>query len=160
MKNFACIKEALDFATGNQHRLRFPFTCKCNGFPVRVLSPELARTAAGGERPSLVATRTASAGLELGYIVTVRALKKILRSLAVPGIRYALALHADRASVEYGPANGSTEFSFPIVKRLADIPQDEGTFILLKAPQQTKGWQQFWLPLETQLLRSSLNPTA
>lgn len=159
MKNFACIKEALDFAAGNQHRLKFPFTCKCNGSPVRVLSPELARTVSR-ERPSLVATRTASAGLELGYIVTVRALKNILRSLAIPGIRYALAVYADRAAVEYGPASGSTEFFFPIVKRVADIPPDEGTFILLKAPQQTKGWQQFWLPLETRLLRSSLNPTA
>ncbi|HZS26563.1 MAG TPA: hypothetical protein VFB76_04990 [Candidatus Angelobacter sp.] len=158
MKNFTCIKEALDFAAGNQHRLKFPFTCKCNGFPVRVLSPELARTV--GREPSLVATRTASAGLELGYIVTVRALKNILRSLAIPGIRYALAVYADRAAVEYGPASGSTEFSFPIVKRVADIPQEEGTFILLKAPQQTKGWQQFWLPLETHLLRSALNPAA
>lgn len=158
MKNFACIKEALDFATGNQHRLKFPFTCKCNGFPVRVLSPELARTI-GHERPSLVATRTA-AGLELGYIVTVGALKDILRSLETADSRFTLAVYRDVAVVEYGFPGGSAEFSFQVVKRLHEMPQDNGTFILLKAPQQNKGRSDFWAPLETRLLRSAISPMA
>ncbi len=159
MKNFACIQDALDFATGNQHRLKFPFTCKCNGYPVRVLSPELARTV-GHERPSLVATRTAAAGLELGYIVTVGTLNSILRSLETPANRYTLAVYRDQAIVEHGFPSGSAEFSFPVVKRMPDIPKDEGTFILVKAPQQNKGRADFWLPLETRLLRSAINPAA
>jgi hypothetical protein len=158
MKNFACIKEALDFASGNQRRLKFPFTCKCNGFPVRVLSPELARTI-GHERPSLVATRTA-AGLELGYIVTVSALNSLLRSLETPGSRYTLAVYRDQAIIERGISGDSAEFSFAVVKRVSGIPQDDGTFILLKAPLQNKGRADFWLPLETRLLRSAINPMA
>ena len=158
MKNFACIEEALDFATGNQHRLKFPFTCKCNGFPVRVLSPQLARTI-GHERPSLVATRTA-AGLELGYIVTVGAFKSLLQSLETAGNSYKLAIYRDHAVVEYGLPNNSAEFVFQVVKRVPDMPQEDGTFILLKAPQQNKGRSDFWAPLETRLLRSAINPMA
>lgn len=158
MKNFACIKEALDFATGNQHRLKFPFTCKCNGFPVRVLSPELARTI-GHERPSLVATRT-TAGLELGYIVTVSALQGILHSVETSENRFALAVYRDLAIVEHGFPGGSAQFSFQVVKRLSDMPQDDGTFILLKAPPQSKGRSDFWAPLETRLLRSAISPMA
>ena len=158
MKNFACIKEALDFATGNQHRLKFPFNCKCNGFPVRVLSPELARTI-GHERPSLVATRTA-AGLELGYIVTVGALKNVLRSLETSSSSYKLAIYRDQAVVEHDMTSGSAEFSFQVVTRMPEMPQDEGTFVLLKAPQQNKARSDFWIPLETRLLRSAINPMA
>jgi hypothetical protein len=158
MKNFACIKEALDFASVNQHRLKFPFSCKCNGYPVRVLSPELARTI-GHERPSLVATRTA-AGLELGFIVTVGALNSLLRSLETPDSRYTLAVYRDQAVVEHGITTGSAEFSFPVVKRVSGIPQDDGTFILLKAPRQNRERFDFWLPLETRLLRSAINPIA
>ena len=159
MRSFANIKEALDFATGNQHRLRFPFTCKCNGFPLRVLSPELARTL-GGEGPSLVATRTPSAGLELGYLLTVKALRDILYSLGPGGVTWNLGIFGDHVVVERALAASSSEFTFSIVKRIPEASQDEGTFVLLKAPQQTPGWQEFWATLETRLLHQSINPAA
>src|SRR5215467_10436200 len=159
MKNFACIQEALDFASGNQHRLKFPFNCKCNGFPVRVLSPELARTIAH-ERPSLVATRTPSAGLELGYMVTAGTLKEILNNMAEPDVTYSLGICGNDAVVERAFPGSSAEFTFPVVKKVADVPTDDGTYILLKAPQQVKGGYEFWIPLETRLLRSAINPMA
>jgi len=113
-----------------------------------------------GDGPSLVATRTPSAGLELGYLMTVKALREILLSLGPAGVTYNLAIFGDRLVVERSLAVSTAEFTFSVVKRVPEASQEGGTFVLLKAPQQTAGWQEFWASLETRLLHSSINPAA
>jgi hypothetical protein len=159
MKNFSNIQEALDFAAGNQRRLKFPFECRCNGFPVRVLSPQMARTLSR-ERPNLVATRKVPGRLALGYIVSAGSLKEILHSLAMDGMRYSLRLFGDNALVtRWGPGI-FVEYAFPIVKHAQDEPEELGTFILLEPSGESKERHKFWLPLEMRLLHSSINPMA
>ncbi len=159
MKHFANIQEALDFATINQHRLKFPFICKCNGLPVKVLSPELARTLSQ-ERPNLIATRKPSAALELSYVLSLRALRDILRSMATAEIHYSLSLNGDKAAVVRTTPAATSHFTFPIVKRTPRVAEDEGTFILLEASSQSQDWKSFWVPLEMRLLHSAMQPVA
>lgn len=157
MRKFASIQEALDFATANQDRLSFPFTCRCNGSDLKVLSPELARTT-DRDRPTLVVTRRPSSALELGYVVSRKALEELLQAISSPEGQYHAVDGEDRITVVCHGAGGigGTEFTFPLARRIPEFAAQEGDFVLLLSRPQSKDWRRFWLPLENRLLHSSL----
>jgi hypothetical protein len=156
MKKFSNIQDALDFAAQNEFRLSFPFTCKCNGFSFKVLSPAIARTV-DRDRPTLVVTRNRANALELGYVVTLNALRALLRALSSRDSQYALMPGPDDVTVLcHSRAGASRRFSFPLAHRMPALAEAEGEYVLLMAKAQSSDWHRFWVPLESRLLHSSL----
>lgn len=156
MKQFADIHGALDYALKNQARLRFPLTCKCNGLALRVLSPDLARTL-HRNGPSLIVSRTASRTLELGYVVSINALEKLVESLSNSEGHYRLLYRDEHVTIAFYRSGALTaEFSFPIARRIAEAAAEEGDFVLLTGGPKTSDLRRFWLPLECRLLQSSI----
>jgi hypothetical protein len=157
MRKFSNIQEALDFAAANQDRLTFPFNCRCNGSDLKVLSPELARTT-DRDRPTLVVTRRPSSALELGYVVSKKALEELLQAISSPEGQYRAVDGEDRITVICHDAEGigGAQFTFPLARRIPEFAAQEGDFVLLLSRPQNKEWKRFWLPLETRLLHSTL----
>jgi len=156
MKKFSNIQDALDFATLNQYSLRFPFTCKCNGFSLKILSPALARTI-DRDRPTLVVTRNQSNALELGYVVKIETLKSLLCGLSGSERQYGVIPGENDVTVFCQNAGGAgSKFSFPLAKHLPDVVSEAKDYVLLLAKPQSSDWHRFWIPLETRLLHSSI----
>ncbi len=160
MKKFTTIQDALNFAALNRHSLKFPFTCRCSGISLKVLSPVLARTI-DRDRPTLVVTRNESDVLELAYVVSVDILKRLLQSMTDRDRQYDLLTGGESVTVlcHAGSRPGS-RFSFPLVKRTAEAAAAEGDYVLLLAKAQGSDWHRFWSPLETRLLHSSITSEA
>lgn len=160
MRKFSNIEDALDFAAQNKSRLRFPFSCKCNGFSVRVLSPAMARTI-DRDRPMLVVRRKPSNALELGYVISLPTLKLLLRDLSGREQNYTLMPGTEDVIVLCRAAGGATsKFSFPLAHRVPELLPSEGDYVLVLERPQTGDWHRFWTPLETRLLHSSIAATA
>jgi hypothetical protein len=157
MKKFSNIQDALDFASSNQYKLKFPFTCKCNGSELKVLTPDLARTI-DRDRPTLIVSRQrASSSLELGYVVSVKELESLLESISSPEGRYQVLSGAEQITVACHGATGlNAQFTFPLARRIPELAAQDGDFVLLFSRPQTKDWRRFWIPLESRLLHSSL----
>ena len=160
MKRFANIQDALDFAVTNRISHRFPFSCRCNGLTLRVLSPDLVRTIDRG-RPTLVVTRSSCGKLELGYIVSLHALQPILMHLSGPDGRYSLIRGREEVTVLRDQMVGESQrFTFPIARRETELVEQDGDYVLLLSRPQGKDWHRFWLPLESRLLHSSIASVA
>jgi hypothetical protein len=160
VKKFSNIQDALDFAARNQSRLSFPFSCRCNGFSLKVLSPDMARTT-DRDRPTLVVTRTCANALELGYVVNMVALKKLLHGLGGRENQYSLMPGANEVTVLCQARSGkSSKFNFPLAHRVPELAAAEGEYVLLLAKPQSSDWHRFWIPLETRLLHSSISSEA
>ena len=157
MKKFANIQEALDFADANRERMKFPFSCRCNGLVLRVLSPDLARTLPRCG-PSLVVNRSPSRGLELGYVVSVNALEELVKTVSSCEGHYRLQYRDDHVTVScYNNGDLTAEFRFPIAKRIPEAAAEEGDFVLLTGAAKASHLRRFWLPLECRLLQSSIS---
>src|SRR6476620_228531 len=100
--------------------------------------------------------------MELCYMVSISVLQEILQSEAKPDTLYTLMASGETVTVvHFGPAGLINQFAFPIVHRIPDVPEDEGTLMLLVATERSREWQSFWLPLENKLLHCcSLNTVA
>lgn len=156
MRRFADIHGALDYAVKNQATLKFPFTCKCNGLLLRVLSPQLARSL-HRNGPSLIVSRTLSRVLELGYVMSVNALGDLLRSISNPEGQYQLVCSDDHVTVVC--CNGGTataEISFPLAHRMPEAAAEQGDFVLMTVTPRNSQLRRLWLPLESHLLHSSI----
>ena len=103
-----------------------------------------------------------SAIMELCYMVSMSTLHEVLQSEAKPNTAYRLLASEDTVTVvHYGPEGLINQFAFPIVYRVEDVPEDEGTLMLMVATERSREWQSFWVPLETKLLHCcSLNTIA
>src|ERR1700759_179292 len=100
--------------------------------------------------------------MELCYMVSISVLEEILQSEAKPETRYTLLAGDDTVTVvHYGLSGLINQFAFPIVHKIPDVPEDEGTMMLMVATERSREWNSFWLPLETKLSHCcSLNTTA
>ena len=100
--------------------------------------------------------------MELCYMVSMSTLHEILQSEAKPNTAYRLLASGDTVTViHYGPEGLINQFAFPIVYRVEDVPEDEGTLMLMVATERSREWQSFWVPLETKLSHCcSLNTVA
>src|SRR5262245_20556847 len=141
MKSFSSIYEALDYAASLPDRLRFPFTCRCEGgLRLKVISPELARTLEPG-RPTLVATRSNTKGMVIGYLLSIRALRDLLHHLATPTLRYSIVQWQEMVTVLlHGPRGVNASFDFSVVRRVDNLPAEEGTQVLLSPVDRGKDW--------------------
>lgn len=100
--------------------------------------------------------------MELCYMVSMSTLHEILQSEAKPDTAYKLFAGDDIVTVvHYGLAGLINQFAFPIIYRIEDVPEDEGTLMLLVATERSREEQSFWHPLETKLSHCcSLNTIA
>jgi hypothetical protein len=90
--------------------------------------------------------------MELCYMVSISTLHEILQSEAKPDTAYKLIATGETVTVvHYGPGGLINQFAFPIIFRIQDVPQAEGTLMLLVATERSREWQSFWAPLETKL---------
>ena len=100
--------------------------------------------------------------MELCYMVSISVLEEILQSEAKPDTIYTLLTSGDTVTViHFGVGGLINQFAFPIVHRIPDVPEDEGTLMLLVATERSREWQSFWHPLENKLSHCcSLNTVA
>lgn len=100
---------------------------------------------------------------ELCYLVSISVLNDILAPLATEEARYRLIPGQDTDTVtlvHYGPAGVISQFVYPVVYRIPDVPEDEGTLILMVATERSREQSGFWMPLEQHLPGSSTFPIA
>lgn len=91
--------------------------------------------------------------MELCYLVSVSMLEDILQSQAEHETSYSLVTHDDTVTViHYGATGLIDQLSFPIVYRIPEIPEEEGTMMLMVATERSRESESFWVPLETKLL--------
>ncbi|HZS25773.1 MAG TPA: hypothetical protein VFB76_00975 [Candidatus Angelobacter sp.] len=91
--------------------------------------------------------------MELCYLVSISILQQVLQSQAESDTYYSLVAHDDTVTViHYGPTGLIDQFAFPVVYRIDDVPEDEGTMMLLVATQRSREYESFWVPLESKLL--------
>jgi hypothetical protein len=50
--------------------------------------------------------------------------------------------------------------AFPVVYRIPDVPEDEGTLILMVAPERGQERSGFWTPVQKHLPSTSTYPSA
>jgi hypothetical protein len=94
--------------------------------------------------------------MELCYVVSVSTLQEILEPQATATARYRIVTTEDLVSViHYGPAGVLSQLVFPVAYRIPDVPPEEGTLILMVATERSREANQFWIPVEKQLLHSS-----
>jgi hypothetical protein len=100
--------------------------------------------------------------MELCYMVSMSTLHEVLQSQAEPDTAYKLLATGETVTVvHYGPMGLIDQLAFPIVYRIDDVPEAEGTLMLLVATERSREWQSFWVPLETKLSHCcSLNTVA
>lgn len=99
--------------------------------------------------------------MELCYMVSISVLNEILGPLATKEARYRLVPGRDFVTVvHYGPSGLLNQMAFPVVYRIPDVPEDEGTLILMVAPQRSQEWSGFWTPVQKHLPSTSTYPAA
>jgi hypothetical protein len=100
--------------------------------------------------------------MELCYMVSMSVLEEILNTEAKADTLYKLLANDETVTVvHFGPFGLINQFAFPIVHRIPEVPEEEGTMMLLVATERSREWQSFWLPLENKLSHCcSLNTVA
>ncbi len=100
--------------------------------------------------------------MELCYLVSISVLNSILGPLASAKGRYRLVPGQDTVTVvHYGPSGVISQTVFPIVYRIPDVPEDEGTLILMVGSERSREQQcEFWMPVEKQLPGTNTYPIA
>jgi hypothetical protein len=99
--------------------------------------------------------------MELCYLVSISVLNEILGPLATKEARYRLVPGQDFVTVVYyGPCGLIKQMAFPVVYRIPEVPEDEGTLILMVAPEHSREWSGFWTPVQEHLPSTSTYPAA
>lgn len=90
--------------------------------------------------------------MELCYMVSINVLEQILDSQAPSNTYYSLLPNEDTVTVvHFGPEGLIRQFAFPVVYRIPEIPEDEGTMMLMVATERSREFESFWLPVESKL---------
>jgi hypothetical protein len=85
-------------------------------------------------------------------MVSISVLEQILESQARADTCYALLPNEDTVTVvHYGPEGLIRQFAFPVVYRIAEVPEDEGTMMLMVATERSREFESFWVPIESKL---------
>jgi hypothetical protein len=100
--------------------------------------------------------------MELCYMVSISVLEQILQSQAPSDTAYSLLANQDTVTVvHFAPTGVINQFAFPVVYRIPEVPEDEGTMMLLVATERSREFKSFWLPLESKLTHCcSMTPLA
>jgi hypothetical protein len=93
---------------------------------------------------------------ELCYLVSTSTLKAILSPLATAEARYQVVRGQDAVTVVlYGPLGLIHQVAFPVVYSIPEVPEEEGTLILMVATERSREWESFWLPVQEKLVEAS-----
>ncbi len=85
-------------------------------------------------------------------MVSISVLEQILESQAPHNTYYSLLPNGDTVTViHFGPEGLIRQFAFPVVYRIPEIPEGEGTMMLMVATERSREFESFWLPLENKL---------
>lgn len=99
--------------------------------------------------------------MEQSYLVSVSALKDVLKPLATEDARYRVINGEDFVTViHYGPSGLLRQVAFPVAFRIPEVDEDEGTLVLMVATERSREWDGFWAPVETRLVSASTNAVA
>lgn len=99
--------------------------------------------------------------MELCYMVSISVLNEILGPLATKEARYRVIPGQDFVTVVYyGPCGLINQIAFPVVYRIPEVPEDEGTLILMVASERSREWTGFWTPVQKHLPSTSTYPAA
>jgi hypothetical protein len=102
-----------------------------------------------------------SATMENCYMVSVSILEQVLQSQAEPDTCYSLLTSGETVTViHYGPTGLIDQFAFPVIYRIPDVPEEEGTMMLMVATERSREYASFWVPLEKMLHGCSTSPVA
>jgi hypothetical protein len=94
--------------------------------------------------------------MELCYVVSVSTLREILEPLATAEARYRIVVGEEFVTlIHYGPMGVLKQSAFPVAYRIPEIPEDEGTLMLMVATERGRETNPFWMPVEKRLLHSS-----
>lgn len=98
---------------------------------------------------------------QLSYLVSISTLKDILKTQANQESRYRIIAGQDMVTViHFGPAGLLHQVAFPVAYRMDEVPEDEGTLILMVATERSRTWESFWTPVETTLTQACTNAPA
>ncbi|HET9836885.1 MAG TPA: hypothetical protein VFR84_01540 [Candidatus Angelobacter sp.] len=90
--------------------------------------------------------------MENCYLVSISILEQVLQSQAESDTRYSLLASGDTVTVvHYGLMGLIDQFAFPVVYRIPDVPEDEGTMMLMVATERSREFSSFWVPVEKML---------
>jgi|SRR5579859_3710646 len=99
--------------------------------------------------------------MEHCYLVSISILERVLQSQADDDTRYSLLASGDTVTVIHYDAMGLIDqFAFPVVYRIPDVPEDEGTMMLMVETPRSREYASFWVPLEKMLHSLSTQPIA
>ena len=99
--------------------------------------------------------------MEHCYLVSISILEQILQSQAQSDTHYSLLSNDDTVTVvHYGPMGLIDQFAFPVVYRIPDVPEDEGTMMLMVATERSRESESFWVPVSRMLSSCSITPLA
>ncbi|HMC29608.1 MAG TPA: hypothetical protein VKL99_02155 [Candidatus Angelobacter sp.] len=99
--------------------------------------------------------------MEHCYLVSISVLEQILQSQAESNTYYSLLGSEETVTVvHYGPTGLIDQFAFPVVYRIPEVPEDEGTMMLMVATERSRESESFWVPLSKLLHSCSTTPLA
>ncbi len=99
--------------------------------------------------------------MEHCYLVSISVLEQVLQSQAESNTFYSLFAGEDTVTVvHHGPTGLIDQFAFPVVYRIDDVPEEEGTMMLMVATERSRECASFWVPLEKMLHSCSTTPLA
>jgi hypothetical protein len=99
--------------------------------------------------------------MEHCYLVSISVLEQILQSQAPSDTYYSLLSSNDTVTVvHYGPMGLIEQFAFPVVYRIEDVPEDEGTMMLMVATERSRESESIWAPVSKMLHSCSTTPLA
>jgi hypothetical protein len=99
--------------------------------------------------------------MENCYLVSASILQQVLELQAQSDTYYSLLTSDDTVTVvHYGPMGLIDQFAFPVVHRIPDVPEDEGTMMLMVATERSRECESFWVPVEKMLDSCSTTPLA
>ena len=88
-------------------------------------------------------------------------LEHVLQAQAESDTCYSLLTNGETVTVvHYGPTGLIDQFAFPVVYRIPDVPEEEGTMMLMVATERSREYASFWVPLEKMLDSVSTSPVA
>lgn len=95
------------------------------------------------------------------YLASVSTLKEILASQSNDRSRFRVIIGQEMVTVvHYSPAGLLHQAAFPVAFQIPEVPEEEGTLILLVATERSREWDNFWVPVEKHLSQATTNAPA
>lgn|SRR5690348_9406847 len=99
--------------------------------------------------------------MQVSYLTSVSTLKDILAAQSNEHSRFRIIIGQEMVTVvHFGPAGILHQAAFPVAYQIPEVPEDEGTLILMVATERSREWNNFWVPVEKHLSQACTNAPA